>query len=106
MAQDNRDYKGQPPPTPPARKAASNVTPIRGPMPHEESAHDPSIDYQPPNPHLVMAPPNITKKLFGLVVALILAAGVIWLMFHNWMRPGPRQPGGQQSSPGLQQRVP
>lgn len=68
--------------------------------------HDPSIDYQPPNPALVMKPANITKKLFGLVIALILAAAVAGLMFHNWMRPGSRQPGAQQSSPGLQQRIP
>jgi hypothetical protein len=77
-------------------------------MPREERFHnnDPSIEYQPPNPKMVMAPANITRKLFGLVLALILAAGVIWLLFHNWMRPEPRQPGGQQSSSGLQQKVP
>jgi len=103
MSNDNRDYKESQPLTSPARKL-SNVTPIRGPA--LQGQQDPDVDYQTPNPLFVLGPINITLKLLGIVVSLILFEGVVWLMFHNWMVPGLRQPGAEKSSPGLQQRIP
>ncbi len=106
MSNDNRDYSEKQPITPPAQRAPSNVIPIRGPAGQTETPHDPDLDYQSPNPLFVLGPVNITLKLLGAILALVVFAGVIFLMFHNWMMPGPRQPGGQKANPALQQRIP
>jgi hypothetical protein len=104
MANDNRDYKEPKPLNPPAPKPISNVTPIRGPA--RQDNHDSDVDYQPPNPKFVLGEANFTTKLLALVVAVIVFAGLVWLMFHNWMVPGLRHPGAQEPDPGLQQRIP
>jgi hypothetical protein len=71
-----------------------------------ETAHDPRIDYEPPNPKLVIPRPNLTLELLGAVLAVILFALVVLLMFHNWMVPGPRHPGQPKPSPGVEQKLP
>jgi hypothetical protein len=106
MANDNRDYSEKQPLTPPAQRASSNVIPIRGPAARTEISHNPDLDYQSPNPLFVLGSVNITLKLLVIVLSLVVFAGLIWLMFHNWMVPGPRQPGGQKANPALQQRIP
>jgi hypothetical protein len=106
MASDNRDYSEKQPLTPPAQRVPSNVIPIRGPASDAESPRDPDLDYQSPNPLFVLGPVNITLEFLATILALVVFAGVIWLLFHNWMVPGPRQPGGQKANPALQQRIP
>ena len=68
--------------------------------------HDPSIDYQPPNPKLVVPPPNLTMDLLGILTALLLFAIVAGLLFYKWMSPLPRYPGEPKQSPGLVHKVP
>jgi hypothetical protein len=86
------------PPSDAAREALRNAS--------ENLPHDPNIDYQPPNPMMVIPPANLSLKLLGAVVALLLFVLVILLMFHNWMSPSPRHPGEQKQSPGLEQKIP
>jgi len=101
MPRKNRDSKNVPDWGNQKRKP-SNVIPIRGP-----AADDPaSTDYQTPNPHFVVPPLNPTQRLLGAILAILLFGLVIWLLFHNWMMPGPRHPGAEKQNPTLQQRVP
>lgn len=71
-----------------------------------EMPHDPSIDYQPPNPKLIVPPPNLTMDLLGIITALLLFAIVAGLLFYKWMSPLPRYPGETKQSPGLVHKVP
>ncbi len=90
------------PMAPPQTAPVSNkVVPIRGSSPNA-----PEVDYQPPNPMTVVPPTNASVKLLGAVVALVLFAVVLWFLFHNWMSPGPRQPGAQKQGQELQQKIP
>jgi hypothetical protein len=85
-------------PSDPAREASRKA--------FETLPHDPNVDYQPPNPMLVVPPANASMKLLGAMAALILFALVVGLMFRNWMSPLPRHPGEQKQSPALEQKVP
>ena len=71
-----------------------------------ETEHDPSVEYQPPNPMLVVPPANATAKLMGVIAALLLFAIIIGLMFYRWMTPAPRYPDEHRPSPGLVQTIP
>jgi hypothetical protein len=104
MPNEDRDFRDESSTVPASERKRNNVVPIRSDT--RPRGHDPGIDYEPPNPAFVLKPANFTIKLFAAVVSIILFALVMLLMFHNWMVPGPRQPGGQKSNPGLQQRVP
>jgi hypothetical protein len=72
----------------------------------ETKPHDPSVDFQPPNPMLVVPPANATMRLLGAVAALLLFAIVLGLLFYRWMTPLPRHPGEKGQSPGLVQKIP
>jgi hypothetical protein len=89
------------PPHEEARPSSRNVVEIRSSAPR-----DPNTAYQPPNPALVIPPANITLKLLGSIVGLILFTCVLLLLFHNWMSPGPRHPGAQKPAQTLQQKIP
>jgi hypothetical protein len=71
-----------------------------------DTKHDPSVEYQPPNPLLVIPPTNVTVKLLGSLAALLLFAIVAGLLFYRWMTPLPRYPGEPRPSPGLVQTIP
>lgn len=68
--------------------------------------HDPSIDYQTPNPQMVIPPTGATLKILGAIAAITLLTMVMWLIFHNFMSPLPRHPGQQKQGQGLEQKIP
>jgi hypothetical protein len=71
-----------------------------------ERPHDHRIDYEPPNPKLVIPRPSLTLELLAAVLAIILFALILLAMFNRWMLPGSRQPGERRQSPGLEQKLP
>ncbi len=72
----------------------------------ERAPHDPQLDYQPPNPMLVIPPLNATAKLVGAVAGLLAFALIAGLLFYHWMVPGPRHPGEKRQGQGLEQKIP
>ena len=102
MANEHRDYNFGKPPEPLTRRTtASNVTPIRG------SAHpDPNVDCQTPNPMFVLGAVKLPQKFLGILVAVLLFAIMLGLLFHDWMVSGSRHPGEQKYNPGMQHKLP
>jgi hypothetical protein len=72
----------------------------------QSTPHNPDIEYQPPNPLLVVPPASMSLKLLGAIVALLLAAVFVGVMFYHWMNPLPRHPGQQSPNQGLERRLP
>ena len=68
--------------------------------------HNPALDYQPPPQKMVLPPPNMATRLLIAVLGLVFLALLMLLMFHNWMTPGVRQPGGQKPQQSVPQKLP
>jgi len=72
----------------------------------ELNHHDPSVDYQPPNPMSVIPPASPVLKILGVIAGLLLFVLVAMLLFRNWMSPLPRHPGEHTQGQGLEQKLP
>ncbi len=73
---------------------------------YQTQPHDPSVEYQPPNPAMIAPEPGLSMMLLGATSVLVLSALLAWALFYNWMAPAPRSPQQQEQSSGLVQRIP
>lgn len=72
----------------------------------QSTPHNPDIEYQPPNPALVVPHTSVSLKLAGAIIALLLAAIFGGVMFYHWMSPLPKHPGQEPPGQGLERKLP